>query len=687
MAYTGIRGMIATIAICVSVAFAGDSFPTGIEQMTHLERLPLLRPDVQVHYEGSIDKRGKNADCNWWLYEDVRTKEWVIMEAQGPGCLWNFVVHHAVGHSDPVYCFYFDGSATPGFEIRHSEFGSKPPFIAPLADKFLPQAQVANDQRLEKINFQIVRSFCPMPFARSLKITSSIKLQGDHTTGGGWGHAIWHSYPTAKGVRSFTGREDYSKLLDMWKRCGEDPKPQKGNEGKDFSITIPGQSVQTIFERNGEGSLAAIRLQVEPFNKQTLGQIWIRIFWDGESAPAVECPIGDFFGNEYGYNRVQTLMQGTGKDGTMYCYWPMPFWRSAKIELENRGMPELSLKVSGTVVFKSARAMTYRKTRAGHFRASAYQPMMPKKEGRDSPVALLQGSGHVVAGLISAQNSPSEGDVRVHIDGCGTPAVQSDGSESWACYGWGFPFPPQANPASSYDGRGALEWSMLRLLLGDFYTFRKSLRMTVEGGSGDKSSLAAESRSGMVFWYGEPEPAMVLTDFLDVGSPESEKRHGYKAPKSSEWNLTSALEGEFDDVMITDTGRTLTEPSEFIVRIAPENHGVILRRRSDQSLRGQHASVYVDGKRIQERDWYYADGNTNFRWLEDEFLIPAPYTKAKQQIHIRIKPVTNEGRMNWNESLYWVFSLVAPSSKLQSADVSLPKKAIAPFEVENAVTN
>ena len=154
-------GLLMSIVFSASGAFSEELRMTGIEQMTHLERSPLLRPDVQVHYEGSIDKLGKNADWDWWLYEDVKTKEWVIMEAQGPGCLWNFVVHHSVGHSDPVYRFYFDGSSTPGFEIKHSEFGSKPPFISPLADKFLPD--VAKDPRLKKIDFQIVRSFCPMP--------------------------------------------------------------------------------------------------------------------------------------------------------------------------------------------------------------------------------------------------------------------------------------------------------------------------------------------------------------------------------------------------------------------------------------------------------------------------------------------------------------------------------------------
>jgi len=60
---------------------------------------------------------------------------------------------------------------------------------------------------------------------------------------------------------------------------------------------------------------------------------------------------------------------------------------------------------------------------------------------------------------------------------------------------------------------------------------------------------------------------------------------------------------------------------------------------------------------IQEHDWHYADGNPNFRWLEDEFFIPASYTKGRRRIHIRIDPTSDDGKANWNESFYQAFSL------------------------------
>ena len=59
----------------------------GIDAMQDLNALPLLRPGVQAHYEGSIDKRGGNADWDWWLYQDEKG-EWVIFEAPAACTTW-----------------------------------------------------------------------------------------------------------------------------------------------------------------------------------------------------------------------------------------------------------------------------------------------------------------------------------------------------------------------------------------------------------------------------------------------------------------------------------------------------------------------------------------------------------------------------------------------------------------------
>lgn len=608
----------------------------GYANMMKLEHLPLLTPPgVTVCYEGSIDKVGNNADWDWWLYQEKNSGEWVLLDVDGPGCLMNFVVHHAVSHSDPLYRFYFDGDDSPAYEIRHSEFGSKAPFLEPLAGYYSP-APKGENHHLTNLDFRIVRSFIPMAFRKGCRITSSVKLKGNthvYEGGGGWGHAIYHTYPTAEGITTFNAKDDYTGLFDLWKRCGGDPKPVNGNVKTQVEAELGAGETKEIYYIQDTGSLDAIGLKIGDFQPGDLGDLWIHLTWDGEETPAVSAPLGAFFGSELGNNCIYTLMQSVDTNGELKSFWPMPFWSSAQISLENRG--ERTTRVSGSIEFKPSTVQAYPREESGHFRASAYQPLVAKKDGFDSHIATLKKChGHMVSGIITAIDGVCEGDVRVHLDGASTPDVESDGSESWSCYGWGFHEPPQMNPASSYDGPDPRNWSMVRLLMGDFYPFRQNLRMTVEGEHGHHRGT--DRRSGLILWYGDPGETLRQSDFLDIGDAASEANHSYKAPGSTPVDLTASYEGEFDQQKIQDCGRKIPEQSEFTVSINPANRGVRMLRRSDQQYGMQRAEVYVDGEQVTERDWFRSDRNPFHRWLDDAYEIPMSYTAGKSELHIRL---------------------------------------------------
>ena len=65
----------------------------------------------------------------------------------------------------------------------------------------------------------------------------------------------------------------------------------------------------------------------------------LRMYWDGETEPSVESPIGDFFGNGWGenYNFISLPLAAAPKEGRgMNSYFPMPFGNGARITLENQ---------------------------------------------------------------------------------------------------------------------------------------------------------------------------------------------------------------------------------------------------------------------------------------------------------------------------------------------------------------
>ena len=114
----------------------------GIERLTALDILPVLDTHAKAAYVGSIDKKGGNADWDWWLYQDERD-EWVIFDVEGPGCIYNFVQHRYPSSEEPVFRFYFDGEQEPRMTIRGSEFCDKHPFIEPLASSYIAPMTMA----------------------------------------------------------------------------------------------------------------------------------------------------------------------------------------------------------------------------------------------------------------------------------------------------------------------------------------------------------------------------------------------------------------------------------------------------------------------------------------------------------------------------------------------------------------
>ena len=62
------------------------------------------------------------------------------------------------------------------------------------------------------------------------------------------------------------------------------------------------------------------------------------MYWDGETTPSVEAPIGDFFGLGNGiYYRWESLMLSAGADKALNSYFPMPYAKHARITITDEG--------------------------------------------------------------------------------------------------------------------------------------------------------------------------------------------------------------------------------------------------------------------------------------------------------------------------------------------------------------
>ncbi|MDP8244435.1 MAG: DUF2961 domain-containing protein [Candidatus Hinthialibacter antarcticus] len=98
------------------------------------------------------------------------------------------------------------------------------------------------------------------------------------------------------------------------------------------SVRVESGSTFTIAEIEGPGAIQHIWLTPTGNWRYSI----LRMYWDDEETPSVECPVGDFFGMGWGeYAPLNSLPVVVNPGSAFNCYWTMPFRKKCKITLEN----------------------------------------------------------------------------------------------------------------------------------------------------------------------------------------------------------------------------------------------------------------------------------------------------------------------------------------------------------------
>ena len=640
----------------------------GAARLTQPAALPCTDTAARTGYMGSIARDGSNADWDWQIYRNSRG-EWVLFEAFGPGCIYNFTQHRYPTSEEPVFSFYFDDEETPAFSICPKDFGKKAPFLSLLADIYEGPEEGGRGP------IWVVRSFVPMEFTRYCRVVSSIPLTGnDKARGeGGWGHVTYTLYDTAAGLHTFSPTASVGELLRTVRTRIDAERLPAVTVGTAQPVIfrserqyLPGHGSLNVAEHIGPGTVTRIRIRLDgpSARRESLSQLRLRLTWDGAAAPAVDAPIGTFFGGEYPDTACAQrwlLLRERIVPSALFegenCF-PMPFWRQMKAELYTVGNCGLFVDWELELVPECL----YDPQTAGYFTASAYYEKTPCTAGKNSPIGTLEGTGHMVYGVLSGQDirCGCEGDVRVFLDGRRSPEIESDGSESWASYGWGFVTPPQCNPFSGYNGLPMENgfWSELRLTVTDSYHFRQQLRFELEHGC---CNDGMGSHSGQVFAYLLGQTRNRFTDEVLPDDPADAAVHGFDTAVCRAERLVSGFaDGTVEkDTPTAGTVYTPLSPVTLRLRVDAANRGVVLHRRSSQRQGRQLARVLVDGVPIRESLWYAPSDNPYYSWLDDSYLLPAAYTAGKDVLTVTLEPLGVDGAApTWNAASIRVLCLL-----------------------------
>lgn len=142
-------------------------------------------------------------------------------------------------------------------------------------------------------------------------------------------------------------REGRSRAINM-----ENPNGKKGQGGKAEGILGPSRKGAAAIRglKKGETKVLAdieemgiinhIWMTVTDRTEEgyyVLSDLVLRMYWDGEETPSVECPLGDFFCNGFGTGcRINSMPIAVNPVHGFNCYFPMPFRNGARITLENQ---------------------------------------------------------------------------------------------------------------------------------------------------------------------------------------------------------------------------------------------------------------------------------------------------------------------------------------------------------------
>jgi hypothetical protein len=243
------------------------------------------------------------------------------------------------------------------------------------------------------------------------------------------------------------------------------------------------------------------------FHRQAI----LRMYWDGETSPSVEVPIGDFFGVGFGKQVDYQSLPLNETSGGYNCYWPMPFHQSARWTLTNLSAQPIE------AFFYNIDYTAYDTLPPELLQFHAqWRRENPTTPGKDYTILEATGRGHFVGTALFMRGSATlgflEGNEMITIDGEKEPSVVGTGTEDY--FGGGFYFlrgaysAPQHGCLIKDTVMGKARISAYRWHIDDAMPFAQSIRVTMQAGDrtarGGGGALTSDY-SSVAYWY-QQEP-------------------------------------------------------------------------------------------------------------------------------------------------------------------------------------
>ncbi|HJN51299.1 MAG: DUF2961 domain-containing protein [Pseudomonadales bacterium] len=264
----------------------------------------------------------------------------------------------------------------------------------------------------------------------------------------------------------------------------------------------------------------------------------LRIYWDDQQQPSVECPVGDFFAMGWGkYAQLSSLAVCVNPGSAFNSYWEMPFRKRCLISMTNTADEPMVL------YYQINYTLTEVPEECAYFHAQfrrrnplAYKDVYTLAEG-------IRGEGHYVGTYIAWGSNNrgwwGEGEIKFYLDGDDPfPTICGTGTEDYFCGSYNFDVgkdeggyreftTPQAglHQVIRPDGRYSSQqrFGMYRWHISDPVRFKSDLRVTMQAlgwRSAGRYLPLQDDISSVAYWYQTLPtatfPALPERDALEV---------------------------------------------------------------------------------------------------------------------------------------------------------------------------
>ncbi|MEI2274685.1 DUF2961 domain-containing protein [Sphingobacterium sp. ML3W] len=189
----------------------------------------------------------------------------------------------------------------------------------------------------------------------------------------------------------------------------------------------------TLAEIDGSGIIQHIWMTPTGNWSQSI----IRFYWDGETEPSVEAPVGAFFGMGWNkYAPLNSLAMTVNPGSAFNSYWQMPFRKKCKITMENVSIHPMVLYYQ----------VNYAETEVGNDEAyfhAQYRRSHPTEGSLHTILDGVKGKGHYVGTYLAVGVNNTgwwgEGEVKFFLDGDKEFAtIVTTGLEDYFCGSYNF---------------------------------------------------------------------------------------------------------------------------------------------------------------------------------------------------------------------------------------------------------